>query len=206
MPSNGTVRAVLWDADGVLQQGPGSWEDALGSVIGSDAVAPFGEAVWQLLEPALTGEIDMAAHVGQVIDAQGLGDSREAILEVWQRIEPLPESRDVVSAVRAGGVGCYLATNQDTLRAAHMRRRLAYDVLLDGSYYSCDLGTAKPLAGFFTAIADDLGLRPSQLLFVDDLPENVAGARAVGLAAELWHHRSGIDALTTRLAAHGIEV
>lgn len=200
------VRAVLWDADGVLQQGPRSWHDALAPAIGGDRVAAFGDAVWQRLEPALAGEIDMAAHVGEVIDAQGLGDAREAILAVWRRIEPLPESRDLVAAVRASGVPCYLATNQDTLRASGMRTLLGYDELLDGSYYSCDVGVAKPAAGFFTAIADDLGLEPAQLLFLDDQPENVEGAREVGLAAELWHHSSGLAVLTALLAGHGVSV
>lgn len=199
------VRAVLWDADGVLQQGVPSWPGVYGELLG-DQVDAFGAAVWGRLEDALAGRFDMAEHVNEVIGDLHLTDRRDAILDVWGMIDPLVQSREVVRSVRGNGTSCYLATNQDTLRASHMRSLMEYDDLLDGSYYSCELGVAKPAAEFFFAVAEDLGMRQSELLFVDDQPENVAGARAVGLRSERWHHTDGIDALTAHLAAHGIHV
>ena len=98
-----------------------------------------------LLAPWFRG-LDMAAHVEEVIAARGLADRRSQILDFWGRIEPLPQTRDLVTAVRAAGVPCYLATNQDNLRASYMRRLLGYDELLDGTYYSCEVGAAKPEA------------------------------------------------------------
>ncbi len=195
----GAVRAVLWDADGVLQAGPSSWADAFGDALGERV--EVAEEFFAVLDEALAGRVDMAAHVGEVLERHGLTDRRERTLGVWGRIEPLTPTRDLVAALR---VPSYLATNQDTLRATCMRRQLGYDELLAGAYYSCDLGVAKPEAAYFEAILADLGLPAAEVLFIDDTAANVDGARAVGLRAEVWHHDEGLPALSALLAGHGL--
>ena len=196
-------RAALWDADGVLQHGVPSWPGVFADVVGND-VDTFAAAVWADLDAALAGDLDMAAHVEQVIAEQGLSDQRSAILDFWGRIEPLPQTRELVTEVRAAGVPCYLATNQDNLRASYMRRLLGYDELLDGTYYSCEVGAAKPAAPYFLHIADDLGVAPRELVFVDDSPVNVEAAAELGVAAVLWDHEQGVDVLRERLTALGV--
>ena len=196
-------RAVLWDADGVLQHGVPSWPGAFADVVGED-VDGFAAAVWADLDAALAGQLDMAAHVEEVIAERGLSDRRSQVLDFWGRIEPLPQTRDLVTAVRAAGVPCYLATNQDNLRASYMRQLLGYDELLDGTYYSCEVGAAKPEAPYFLHIADDLGVAPRELVFVDDAPVNVEAAAELGVAAVLWDHQQGVDVLRERLTALGV--
>ena len=196
-------KAVLWDADGVLQQGFPSWPGVFGDLVG-DRLDAFAAAVWEDLEPALAGELDMDAHVDAVIEDLGLTDRRDAIRDVWGMIDPLPATRDLVAAVRAAGTPCYLATNQDSLRASYMRRLLDYDTLLDGSFYSCEVGAAKPDDRYFLHIADQLGVAPRELVFVDDAAVNVVAATELGLQAVLWHHEQDIAVLKLRLA--GLEV
>ena len=87
-----------------------------------------------------------------------------------------------------------------------MRKKAPYRDVLDGAYYSCDIGAAKPSAAFFEHIVTDLGLAPDQLLFIDDQPVNVAGARSAGLAAERWTHGDGVSRLRDILNAHGIRL
>jgi len=96
-------RAALWDADGVLQHGVPSWPGVFADVVGND-VDTFAAAVWADLDAALAGDLDMAAHVEQVIAEQGLSERRAAILDFWGRIEPLPQTRELVTEVRAAGV------------------------------------------------------------------------------------------------------
>ncbi len=187
------VRAVLWDADGVLQQTPpGTWRAAT--------------AVVREFPGYLTGARVDAQRILAVVESQGLAARGEEILRVWSTFDVLPASLEVVAAVRSAGTPCFLATNQDLYRAGFMRSLTVYDDQLDGCYYSCDLGIAKPDPEFFEHIAGDLGLAASELLFIDDQPENVESARDVGLAAELWHHSQGIDALTGRLATHRVRI
>ncbi len=193
------IRAVLWDADGVLQTGPMSWDAAFGEALGERA--EVAHEFFALLDDALAGRVDMEAHVREVLARHDLDHAREDTLAVWGRIEPLAEIRDLVAELP---VPSYLATNQDNLRAACMRRQMGYDALLAGAYYSCDLGVAKPRAAYFEAILDDLGLAAEEVLFVDDTAGNVEAAREIGLRAEVWHHEQGVPQLRALLAAHGL--
>lgn len=190
-PTDSTVRAILWDADGVLQETPaGTWDLAV-QVVGR-------------FEGALTGaNVDEASIRAAAVEV-GLGDRVDDVLSVWWTFDLVAPALEVVARARAAGIGCYLATNQDSYRATCMREKAHYDVRLDGQYYSCDIGHAKPSAEFFEHILDDVRLTPGQVLFIDDQPANVAGARAVGLRAELWTSSDGTPALRRILASHGV--
>lgn len=188
-----SVRAVLWDADGVLQDTPAhSWDLAV------QVVAQF--------PGAMTGAPIDEERIRTVAHEVGLGDRVEDIVAVWSTFDLLSSSLEAVALVRAAGTGCYLATNQDAYRAACMREKTPYDEILDGAYYSCDIGVAKPSAAFFEHIVTDLGLAPSQMLFLDDQPDNVAGARSAGLHAAHWTHADGVTRLRNILTAYGIRL
>ncbi len=187
------VRAVLWDADGVLQHTPADAWDLAVRVVTQIPGANTGAAIDE-------------EQIRTVADDLGLGDQVNDILAVWTSLHLLSPSLRVVAGVRATGTACYLATNQDAYRATCMRHQARYGELLDGAYYSCDIGAAKPSAAFFEHITLDLDLAPDQLLFLDDQPENVTGARSVGLRAECWTHVDGIPNLIDLLDSHGIRL
>ncbi|WP_310964671.1 HAD-IA family hydrolase [Nocardioides terrisoli] len=197
------IRAVLWDADGVLQVLPpfdSLWAflpEKTRSALVADTFGSDGRDV-------LTGRIDMAEHVDAVIARHGLGAHRDEILAVWSRFPPVPAARDLLARVRRAGTMCVLATNQDTLREANMRP--VYAALVDRCYFSSALGVAKPDTAFFDHIATDLAVQPEELLFIDDSADNVAGARAAGLCATQWHHSAHIDGLRGALVDHGLAI
>lgn len=197
------IRAVLWDADGVLQSSPTVWEDRVAAVIGADRVAAFAEDLWSVSAEALVGQVDFAQHIDLVLERQQLGELRDALLAIWRDLQPVLQAHEVVARVRRR-VPCYLASNQDSHRARVMREHLKYDDLLDGFFFSCELGAAKPDPAFFTAVVEALGLPAEDILFVDDLAANVAAARTAGLQAEEWHHDRGVEALEALLAGHGL--
>jgi putative hydrolase of the HAD superfamily len=67
--------------------------------------------------------------------------------------------------------------------------------------FSCFLGSVKPEPECYRAVLAILGARPADVVFIDDRPENVAGAAAVGIHSV---HFSTPEALRTALAGHGI--
>lgn len=191
--STAYVHAVLWDADGVLQYTPpDAWDPAV------EVVAQFPGAI--------TGAPIDEQRIRTVAHELGHANRIDDIVAVWSTFHVLEPILEVVALVRAAGTPCYLATNQDSYRAARMRAEAPYGDVLDGTYYSCDIGAAKPSAAFFEHIATDLALAPDQLLFLDDQPANVAGARSAGLAAECWTHNDGVVRLRNVLSAHGIQL
>jgi putative hydrolase of the HAD superfamily len=67
--------------------------------------------------------------------------------------------------------------------------------------FSCHLGSVKPEPDCYRAVLAMLGAGPADVVFIDDRPENVAGAAAVGIRGV---HFTTPEAVRTALAGHGI--
>ena len=65
-----------------------------------------------------------------------------------------------------------------------------YD-LFDRVYLSNEIGYAKPAKRFFEYILHDLEIKPSQMLFIDDIARNVEAAQNIGIACIL-HEDNGV--------------
>lgn len=201
------VEAVLWDADGVLQRPPSGWEASMRPVVGHlvDDVEGFLAAAFEAERPALAGDVRWVEVLPVLLEEWGISEAYGEAMAVWLSIEPVVESRELVQKVRASGVRCYLATNQDEHRGRHMQQHLGYDELMDGAFYSYLLRAAKPEPAYFRAVLDRLELAAEAVLFVDDSADNVEGARSVGLRAETWHVDEGVDVLREHLRRHGLD-
>lgn len=168
-----------------------------------DVSAFLGEA-FELERPALLGEVSWLDVLPGLLERWDVAHLYDDALRVWLTIVPQVEVREAVSALRAAGVRCYLATNQTEHRGRYMAEHLGYDDLLDGAFWSYELRAAKPDPAFFTTVLDRLDLDAADVLFVDDNLRNVEAARSVGLAAEHWHVDDGLPQLHACLARHGL--
>jgi putative hydrolase of the HAD superfamily len=198
-------RVVLWDADGVLQRTPEGQESIRPAVEGrvGDVDGFLVEAL-EAERPALRGEVRWLDVLPPLLDRWGLADAFDDLVRAWLSIEPVPGPRELVAPLRAGGVSCFLATNQDEHRGRFMRERLGYPDLLDGSFYSYEMGLAKPDPDYFRSILASLGVAAEDVLFLDDNRANVVSARSVGLRGEVWSYREPVSALRDHLARHGL--
>lgn len=199
-----TVRHVLLDADDVLQQGTASFRADLAEALGDHALSWLRET-FHPDGDVLTGRLEVVPLLARQLAATGHSADAQALYDrAWLDITPYPPVLDLVAGWRATGLTVHLATNQDAGRTAYMKTALGYDALLDGAYYSSDLGVAKPAAAYFHAILDDLGSPPDEVVFVDDLATNVDGAREVGLRVVHWEIGDGLPVLLERLAEAGL--
>lgn len=186
--------AVLFDADGVIQHAADDWQGRLRSVLGDGAdVRAFLGEVFQAERPALRGERDFESILSEALARwRRPGRLRDA-LRVWQAITVNAGVMQIVAELRAAGVYCALASNQNACRARYMSDDLGYAASFDHAFYSCDLGFTKPDLRFFQAVIDALRLPPDQVLFIDDRQENVAAARDAGIRAALFQPPPGTE-------------
>ena len=100
---------------------------------------------------------------------------------------PRPEVLDLVRRVRARARVAVL-TNNSTLVADHIHSLFPELPPLFGTaiYASAGFRTAKPEPACYQRCLAALGAEAATTLFVDDLPENVAGAERAGLAAHRY--------------------
>lgn len=197
--STDTVDVLLWDCDGVLQHGRFDWRTRL-----DDAVGPgFAGRVFEAELPALRGERSLREVLEDLLERESthghLPVTVDDLLAIWEQFDLDPEAVAVLTAARRHGVRCLLATNQQDHRVRFMREAHAYDELVDGSYYSSEVGAMKPDPAFFEHILDDLGVPADRVGFVDDVPANVESARSVGIRAVRHDPASGAVGLVAAL-------
>lgn len=194
----------MFDADGVVQSLPDGSLDRLAATLGVD-VADLGE-LFEAERPAIAGSVSLASALGPVLARLGKQRLLEETLALWCQAELDQGVLAIVRQLRRSGVRCFLGTNQVDARAAFMRTTLGYNEMFDASFYSCELGFAKPDPAFFEAVLNRVGAVGSQLLFIDDRPENVAAARAAGMRGEVYSREQGIGRLNEILLNHGLDV
>lgn len=202
-----TLRHVLFDADGVLQHIPDGWYAAVERYLG-DRTREFLLETWSEELPMLVGDGDYLPVLAAGLERYGVTEPAEDVYRaIWfDALEVVDASFDLVRALRASGYGVHLGTNQESRRVPFMRRTLGYDAEFDTSWYSCELGLAKPDPRFFHEAAARIGADPGEVLFVDDTVRNVEGARAAGMVGVHWDVSRGHDELVRVLAGHGVVV
>lgn len=117
---------------------------------------------------------------------------------------PYPDVIDQLRALRRDGIAVGVLTNGNHEQQIDKLAVVGIDQLVNVVCTSERIGYQKPDPRAFETLAHDLGVRPSDVVFVGDNPEHdVAGARAAGMRAGLVD-RSGtarVDLITALDAA-----
>jgi glucose-1-phosphatase len=132
-------------------------------------------------------------------------DERFTIVQLEQAftniiLDPIEGMSGIVNRVSRN---CQTALVSNT-NEIHFRFSLSkFDFLheLHKHYLSYRLKVMKPSKGFYEAIIKDLKMEPSEILFIDDINENVIAARNSGIQAMEFE---GPDKLEKKMAAFGI--
>ncbi|WP_432878312.1 HAD family hydrolase [Kribbella sp. CA-245084] len=199
------VTAVLFDADGVVQRPTSDWWSSLSSLVPADGDA-FVADLMAAEKPCLIGKVDFRDALADVLRRWNSLASVDEALEPWSWFAAEPEVVSLIGSLRAAGVGCHLATNQQSYRRTIMQDERGYGAWFDQTFYSCDLGLAKPDPAYFRAILGALDLPASSVLFIDDNVANVTAASSVGLRAELYDLSAGVPALVELLRRYDLPI
>ncbi len=199
-------RAVIVDIGGVLEHTPETgwveaWEARLGLRPGGLRllVAP----IWR---PGRTGAASLDEIEQRTADVLGIDAAQSETLwaDVWtEYVGSLNrELLDYLVALRPRHKTAILS---NSFVGAREREQALYGFanVFDHVLYSHEEGLEKPDPAFYLLACERLEVTPEEAVFVDDLPENVAGARAVGMQAVLFtNSEQTIRALQAALAPH----
>ncbi len=194
------VKALILDADGVVQSPSVRWLAGWVSM-GGPGLLPALSRVERL---SLDGSTEFEPLVAQVLAERRLDLTVDDILTHWCRIDVDERMLALVDRVRAAGVITAMGTNQNPVRGRYMLENLPYAEHFDALFHSWQIGYAKPDPAFFTHIVEALGIEPDAAVFVDDMAENVAGAREAGLRAVHFSLLDIIGHLRRRLRGLGV--
>ena len=113
---------------------------------------------------------------------------------------PLPGARELLRDVRSDLVRATLS-NSNTLHWSRIMREMAFESHFDHHFASHLIDRIKPDHDVFAHVIQALGVRPDEMLFVDDNAINIDAARRCGLTA---YRCAGPGEVRARLAAAGL--
>lgn len=193
------MRAYLFDADGVLTVP----EELFSHVYAKRydlPIEPFKRFFKEQFPAALIGQADLKELITSNKDVWQYGTPDE-IMNDWFEGEDLRNSQAiaVVEELRRRGEKCYLATNQERYRGRYMKT-VMFDGLFDAYFVSGEIGVMKPHVEFFEHVLESIqsnipGITPDNIIFFDDTPDHVDGARRCGLNAHLYERIDQLKAL-----------
>lgn len=138
---------------------------------------PAALADLRSLETGELGEEEFEASFSRRL---GLEDGDGLIERLFAGMKPQEQMLDAVRTARAAGLKTALLSNSWSVE--HYDRELLAE-LFDVSVISGEVGMHKPQPEIYELTARRLGLEPARCAFIDDLRENCAGAKAVGMTA-----------------------
>ncbi len=149
------------------------------------------------------GKISDEAYFDSLRASLGIGITDAQFLEGWNAIfaGTIPGIAPLLARA-AARLPLYAFSNTNGAHVEHFSN--AYADLLSHFrelYLSSTIGMRKPDAEAFDHVVSAIGVPASRIVFFDDLPENIEGARARGLMAV---HVKSSDDVATALDALGI--
>ena len=196
---------LVLDIDGVVSHAhPGSehpWFATLQADWGFDHDEMARDFFQRDFQEVLRGRLDLYVALHAWLDTKGMADRLEELVDYWFSRDVI--DRDVLAQAdawrqRTGG-RCFAAANQEHHRVAWLREHAGLDTYFDEIVYSAALGVCKPERVFYTNAQARMHVTVAQsILFVDDTPANVDGARVAGWRAMLYR---GPESLARALAS-----
>ncbi|MBI1192167.1 MAG: HAD-IA family hydrolase [Bacteroidetes bacterium] len=193
------MKAIVFDLGGViLPLNRPRAEAAFRSlnVPGSALTEPFDQAYAALVADGFFDQFEkglLSVQEFLAALARLAGSDETVIAKVWQGIlEPIPPENLRVLAKLAQKYPLYLLSNTNALHmdwifnhVDHAHGLPRFGALFQRLFLSYELHMRKPEPIIYQTVAEQIGLKPAELMFVDDHPENVQAGRQAGWGALL---------------------
>src|SRR5579864_3645230 len=128
--------------------------------------------------------LNIAKITGRVFDDATIAGLIRREVAFWSRFDT--RVLGWANQLRAAGIRTGLLSNLPSPLAHALRATPGFLDHFDQVTFSCELGVIKPQPEIYKHAIENLQIAPAEGLFIDDRPDNIAGARAVGMRVELF--------------------
>jgi putative hydrolase of the HAD superfamily len=134
---------------------------------------------WRELDRGAIGEAEALAAISARIPAYA--GYVEQFMNGWfKKLKPVAGMEEMIGALKQQGYRIYLLSNASPRIYEYMEQLPAIR-FFDGYLISCDIQVNKPDQEIYRALLRKYGLVAGECLFIDDLEENIDGAKRAGL-------------------------
>lgn len=188
-PEASHPQAVLLDLGGVIVDiDPRAcfvfWARAAGVDVGAIAARWAVDDAYEAFE---VGTIDFDGYLDSLSRRLGISLTRTQWQTGWNELlRDLFEDVARILPLVASALPLYVFSNTNPVHQEAWQSRFASALTpVRKIYTSWEMALRKPNVEAYLAVADDIGVAPADILFVDDNAENVEGGQAAGLDARL---------------------
>ena len=184
------LKAVIFDFGGVLCFPPTPEQIASAANVCGLAPAEFLEAFWRKRREYDRGHDagaywrDIAQSTDRVFDDALVGGMIQREIEFWSHYDQ--RVLRWAGQLQSSGFRTSILSNLPRPLGEVLRATPGFLDVFDQVTFSYELGTIKPEAAIYHHALRELDVAAGEALFLDDRLENVEGARAAGLQAELF--------------------
>lgn len=196
---------VLFDYGGVLSTPQPDADVALLASVAGATVPDFRDAYWahrlsydRAGSDGATYWQKVAAGLGRSFSAAQVAELTRLDIASWLHLRE--DTVALAGDLAAAGHRLALLSNAP-VEVAVAVAGLPVTALFEHCAFSCFLRSAKPEPECYRRVLALLGAVPAEVVFVDDRPENVAAAAALGIRGV---HFTGPGQARAALAAHGV--
>lgn len=125
----------------------------------------------------------------------------ETLFSIWDKCFELDEMVLSIVGGLNGEVTKGILSNTNSLHIEVVRKKWKIFDNFDYLFFSYEIGYAKPDRRIYQFVAEKLGVVPEQVIFIDDLEENVSSAKEFGFVTHLFENW---EKLLNFLRNHGV--
>jgi glucose-1-phosphatase len=205
------ISDVIFDLGNVLV--PFDWKIAvkrllkyLPADIADDATGDpmtLAKAINDLVDKLEIGAISFQEFHRLIVLRIGLTADLKEFQEIWSQIFTLDQQMTRLGKSLTKRYGVWLASNTDEVHYDYIISNFPEILFYKGAALSYQMGTKKPEIEYFTKAIELFGIKPDQAVFIDDLSENVVGARKLGIVGIQF---TNYPALLNELTRIGVDV
>ncbi|MFD4957904.1 HAD-IA family hydrolase [Microbacterium sp. NPDC058389] len=180
-------RVVVFDVGGVLCHEDGRAE-AVAAAAGVSCTT-MDRAYWELRDAYDLGDSHVQYWTG-VLDRVGVQPTPTLVRELdridcasWSSLDE--QAGVILAGLRDQRTPTVVLSNAPHNLARTLRLAPWFD-LIAYSYFSCEMGRAKPDPEVFRWVTEDMAIDPTDVIFFDDRGANVAAARDAGWRAHIY--------------------
>ena len=180
------IKVIAWDFDDVLTRniadGCLNWAEDFEADIGQSREIFEGFIFGQDFDAILTGRQDLRDSVDTWSKSVGYAPGPDALLEYWfQKDASLdPMTLGLMDRIAQTDLRQVIATNNENRRTTYIENNLGFGARVEHIFASGRMGVAKPDTEYFRTVTTALKVDANEILFIDDLTENIVAAKAFG--------------------------
>ena len=138
---------------------------------------------WLMLDMGLITEAEALKRMQKRLPDDHAKEMARLCLEHWNEycMWKVPGMEELVRELKGEGFGIYLCSNASLRMVTWYKNIIPAWECFDGILYSAEVKCMKPQREMYEHFYERFSLKPEECFFIDDLQDNIDGAKATGM-------------------------